>query len=148
LSGDFDGKVLNRSGIIVDLPHWIFVSLKRLHLLERDPQTGIRHIRACVFALWISEMALVSGQTAPAAHSTPITSMLAPTTVVYSGAFRKALRRNPLIEYDFITASPAHVLKATGGQTSIGSSSINSQVEALSHLLRFRPIMGPTLLTI
>ena len=33
LSDDFDGKVLNPSGVEIDLPFWVFRRLKKLHLL-------------------------------------------------------------------------------------------------------------------
>jgi hypothetical protein len=44
LSDDFDGKVLNPSGVEIDLPFWVFKQLKKLHLLERDSETGKRRI--------------------------------------------------------------------------------------------------------
>jgi hypothetical protein len=55
VSDDFDGKVLNPNGVEIDLPFWVFKRLKRLHLLERDRETGKRRIQARVFglmALW------------------------------------------------------------------------------------------------
>ncbi len=55
LSNDFDGKVLNPYGIEIDLPYWVFKRLKKLHLLERDRETGKRQIQERVFgrmALW------------------------------------------------------------------------------------------------
>jgi hypothetical protein len=55
LSFEFEGKVLNPYGIDIDLPHWVFTRLKKLHLLERDRPTGKMRIRARVFglmALW------------------------------------------------------------------------------------------------
>ena len=51
LSDDFDGKVLNPSGVEIDLPFWVFKRLKKLHLLERDSETGKRRIQARVFGL-------------------------------------------------------------------------------------------------
>jgi hypothetical protein len=51
LAKEFDGRVLNPSGVEIDLPYWAFKRLKKLHLLERDPETGKRRIRAQVFAL-------------------------------------------------------------------------------------------------
>jgi len=48
---EFDVRVLNPSGVEIDLPFWAFKRLKRLHLLERDPQTGRHRICARVFAL-------------------------------------------------------------------------------------------------
>jgi hypothetical protein len=43
--------VLNPSGIDIDLPFWAFKRLKKLHLLERDRETGKRRISARVFGL-------------------------------------------------------------------------------------------------
>jgi hypothetical protein len=51
LSYEFQGKVLNPSGIEIDLPFWVFKQLKRLHLLERDHPTGMMRIKARVFGL-------------------------------------------------------------------------------------------------
>jgi hypothetical protein len=51
LSDDFDGKVLNPSGVEIDLPFWVFKRLKKLHLLERDRETGKRRICERVFGL-------------------------------------------------------------------------------------------------
>jgi hypothetical protein len=49
LSDEFDGRVLNPNGIEIDLPYWAFKRLKKLHLLERDRETGKRRIQARVF---------------------------------------------------------------------------------------------------
>jgi hypothetical protein len=46
-----DGRVLNPSGVEIDLPFWAFKRLKKLHLLERDRETGKRRICARVFEL-------------------------------------------------------------------------------------------------
>ena len=51
MSEDFDGKVLNPSGVEIDLPFWVFKRLKKLHLLERDRETGKRRICGHVFGL-------------------------------------------------------------------------------------------------
>jgi hypothetical protein len=51
LSDEFDGKVLYPDGVEIDLPFWVLKRLKRLHLLERDPDTGMRRIQARVFGL-------------------------------------------------------------------------------------------------
>ncbi len=51
LSFDFDGKVLNPYGVEIDLPFWVFKRLKKLHLLERDPATGMRRIQDRIFGL-------------------------------------------------------------------------------------------------
>ncbi len=51
LSDEFDGRVLNPHGVEIDLPFWVFKRLKKLHLLERDPSTGMRRIQARVFGL-------------------------------------------------------------------------------------------------
>ena len=51
MSYDFDGKVLNPHGVEIDLPFWVFKRLKKLHLLERDPATGLRRIQTRVFGL-------------------------------------------------------------------------------------------------
>jgi hypothetical protein len=51
LSYDFDGKVLNPYGIEIDLPFWVFKRLKKLHLLERERETGKRRISSRIFGL-------------------------------------------------------------------------------------------------
>ena len=51
LSDEFDGKILNPSGVEIDLPFWVFRRLKKLNLLERDRMSGRRRIRAHVFGL-------------------------------------------------------------------------------------------------
>ena len=51
MSNDFDGKVLNPTGVQIDLPFWVFKRLKKLNLLERDAATGMRRIQARVFGL-------------------------------------------------------------------------------------------------
>jgi len=51
LSDDFDGKILNPDGVEIDLPFWVFKRLKKLHLLDRDPGTGMRRIQARIFGL-------------------------------------------------------------------------------------------------
>jgi hypothetical protein len=51
LSEDFDGTVLNPYGVEIDLPFWVFKQLKKLHLLERDRETGKRMICERVFGL-------------------------------------------------------------------------------------------------
>jgi hypothetical protein len=56
-------RVLNPSGVEIDIPFWAFKRLKQLHLLERDRETGRRRIRAAVFGLmeiWEAEIT-VSG---------------------------------------------------------------------------------------
>jgi hypothetical protein len=40
LSYNFDGKVLNPNGVEINLPFWTFKRLKKLHLPERDRETG------------------------------------------------------------------------------------------------------------
>jgi hypothetical protein len=45
LSYEFEGKVLNPSGIEIDLPFWVFKRLKKLHLLERDHPTGMMRMQ-------------------------------------------------------------------------------------------------------
>jgi hypothetical protein len=44
-------RVMNPSGVEIDLPFWVFKRLKKLHLLERDPATGKRRICRRVFGL-------------------------------------------------------------------------------------------------
>src|SRR5512141_3199426 len=44
-------RLLNPFGGDIDLPFWVFRRLKKLHLLERDRDTGQRRIRAHVFGL-------------------------------------------------------------------------------------------------
>jgi hypothetical protein len=51
LGKEFYGRVLNPSGVEIDLPYWAFKRLKKLHLLERDPGTGKHRICARVFGL-------------------------------------------------------------------------------------------------
>jgi hypothetical protein len=51
LREEFDGRVLNRLGVEINIPFWAFKRLKKLHLLERDPETGKRRICARVFGL-------------------------------------------------------------------------------------------------
>jgi hypothetical protein len=51
LGEEFDGRVLNPFGVEIDLPFWAFKRLKKLHLLERDRETGKRRICATVFGL-------------------------------------------------------------------------------------------------
>jgi len=51
LSDEFDGKILNPYGVEIDLPFWVFKRLKKLHLLDRDPGTGMRRIQERVFGL-------------------------------------------------------------------------------------------------
>jgi hypothetical protein len=48
---EFDGRVLNPSGVEIELPFWVFKRLRKLHLLERDRETGKRRICARVFGL-------------------------------------------------------------------------------------------------
>jgi len=54
LSDDFDGKALNPSGVEIDLPFWAFKRLKKIHLLERNHETGKRRICGRVF--WPMEL--------------------------------------------------------------------------------------------
>ena len=51
LGKEFDGRVLNPSGVEIDLPFWVFKRLKKLHMLERDRETGKRKICASIFGL-------------------------------------------------------------------------------------------------
>jgi hypothetical protein len=51
LSNDFDGKVINPNGVEIDLPFWAFKRLKKLHLLERDHNTGMSRISPRIFGL-------------------------------------------------------------------------------------------------
>jgi hypothetical protein len=51
LTEEFDVRVLNPSGVEIHLPFWVFKRLKKLHLLERDGETGKRRICARVFGL-------------------------------------------------------------------------------------------------
>ena len=51
MSDEFDGKILNPHGVEIDLPFWVFKRLKKLHLLERDRETGKRRICGRVFGL-------------------------------------------------------------------------------------------------
>ena len=48
---EFDMRILNPAGVEIALPFWAFKRLKKLHLLERDRQTGKRRICARVFGL-------------------------------------------------------------------------------------------------
>jgi len=71
LSNDFEGKVLNPSGIDIDLPLWVFKRLKRLHLLERDRPMGKMRIRKRIFGLMALWDGRISGTTADYAQITP-----------------------------------------------------------------------------
>jgi len=51
LSYDFDGKVLNPYGVEIDLPFWVFKRLKKLHLLEREHESGKRRISPRILGL-------------------------------------------------------------------------------------------------
>ena len=51
MSDEFDGKALNPYGVEIDLPFWVFKRLKKLHLLDRDRESGKRRISGCVFGL-------------------------------------------------------------------------------------------------
>ncbi len=51
MSDEFDGKILNPYGVEIDLPFWVFKRLKKLHMLERDPETGKRRVQERVFGL-------------------------------------------------------------------------------------------------
>ena len=51
MSEEFDGRILNPKGVVIDLPYWVFKRLKRLKLLERDRETGMRRIRSDVFGV-------------------------------------------------------------------------------------------------
>ena len=51
LTEELDMRVLNPWGVEIHLPFWVFRRLKKLHLIERDRQTGKRRICARVFAL-------------------------------------------------------------------------------------------------
>ncbi len=48
---EFDGRVLNPSGVEIDIPFWVFKRLKKLHLIERDRDTGKLRICDSVFGL-------------------------------------------------------------------------------------------------
>ena len=51
MSDEFDGRILNPMGVLIELPFWVFKRLKKLKLLERDRETGMRRIRTEVFGL-------------------------------------------------------------------------------------------------
>jgi len=51
LRREFDVRLLNPFGAEVDIPFWAFKRLKKLHLLERDKETGKQRICARVFGL-------------------------------------------------------------------------------------------------
>ena len=48
---EFDGRVLNPDGVEIDLPFRVFKRLKKLHLLERDRETGKRRIQERISGL-------------------------------------------------------------------------------------------------
>ena len=48
---ELDMRVLNPWGVEIHLPFWVFKRLKKLHLLERDRETGKRRICARVLGL-------------------------------------------------------------------------------------------------
>jgi hypothetical protein len=109
LSEDFDGTVLNPFGAEIDLPFWVFKRLKKLHLLERDRETGKRRICERVFGL----MELWDGPDFRPDRKfrafDPGYQRARPKDSGYSSSFLKALGRdcsglvNPAIErtYDF-----------------------------------------------
>jgi hypothetical protein len=47
----FDGRVLNPSGMEIRIPYWAYRRLKKLHLLERDLDSGRRRISPDVYGL-------------------------------------------------------------------------------------------------
>jgi hypothetical protein len=47
----FDGCVLNPSGMEIRIPYWAYRRLKKLHLLERDLDSGMRRISPDVYGL-------------------------------------------------------------------------------------------------
>jgi hypothetical protein len=47
----FDGRVLNPCGMEIRIPYWAYRRLKKLHLLERDIDSGKRRISPDVFGL-------------------------------------------------------------------------------------------------
>ena len=91
---EFDGRVLNPSGVEINLPFWAFKRLKKLHLLERDRQTGKRRICARVFGL----MEIWEGpEFRPDRALTALPSGCRPTRPKhkgYSNPFLKALGRD------------------------------------------------------
>ncbi len=95
LSGkEFDGRVLNPSGVEIDLPFWVFKRLKKLHLLERDRETGKRRICARVFGLMeIWEGPEFRPDRVPRA-SLPGCRLSPPKHKSYSNPFLKALGRD------------------------------------------------------
>jgi hypothetical protein len=104
LSDDFDGKVLNPHGVEIDLPFWVFKRLKKLHLLERDRETGLRRILPSVFGLmdlWDGPDFRPDRRYRAFDHGW---QRACPKECGYSGAFLKALGRdcsglaNPAIE--------------------------------------------------
>ena len=104
LSEEFDGRVLNPDGIVIDLPHWAYVRLRRLNLLERDLESGLRRIKKRIFGL----MDLWDGPDFKADHMIrafdPSYQRACPRDSGYASAFLKALGRdcsglvNPAIE--------------------------------------------------
>ncbi len=91
---EFDGRVLNPSGVEIDLPFWAFKRLKKLHLLERDRKTGKHRICARVFGLMeIWETPEFRPDRVPRA-SLPGCRSLPPKHKSYSNPFLKALGRD------------------------------------------------------
>jgi hypothetical protein len=104
MSALFDGKVINPYGVVIDLPHWVFVRLKRFRLLEREIETGMHRIKKQIFGL----MALWEGPDFRPGRGCrafdPSYQRACPRDSGYAGAFLKALGSdcsglvNPAIE--------------------------------------------------
>jgi hypothetical protein len=91
---EYDVRVLNPLGVEIHLPLWVFKRLKKLHLLERDKNTGKRRICARVFGLieiW-EEPEFRPGRALKAFH--PGVWLARPKHKNYSNPFLKALGRD------------------------------------------------------
>jgi hypothetical protein len=87
-------RVLNPLGVEIDLPFWVFKRLKKLHLIERDRETGKRRIGARVFGLMLI-WETPEFRPGHVAHAFPPGCRPArPRQQGYSNSFLKALGRD------------------------------------------------------
>lgn len=91
---EFYARVLNPSGVEIRIPYWVFKRLQKLHLLERDKETGRRKICAAVLGL----MEIWDGPEfrpdRPLRGSHPNCRPARPRHKSYANSFLKALGRD------------------------------------------------------
>ena len=56
LSDVVDGGILNPHGVQIDIPFWVFKRLKKLRLLEHNPEAGKARICGSVFGVLAARM--------------------------------------------------------------------------------------------